>query len=285
VPTRPGPTVQRRRLGIELRRLRETAGKTIDEVAGVLECSDSKVSRIENGQVSASPRDVRDMLEFYGVTPERRDELVEFARTARKKGWWEAYSDTLVVPLVGLEVAAQRILDYDAMVVPGLLQTEDYARALVRAHRPDISADQVERRVEFRMARQDLLTREAPPRLEVVLEECVLRRPVGGPNVMRAQLQRLVDATSLPAVRLQVLPLDVGEHGAMSGAFTVYRFDEPASPDVVYLEHTTSDLYVESPEQVERYNSAFDRLRAAAMRPRRSIAFLKSLVDELILTG
>ena len=124
MPTRPGPTVQRRRLGIELRRLREQAGKTIDEVAQVLECSSSKVSRIETGQVSATPRDVRDMLDFYGVDPDRRDELVEVAREARKKGWWEAYSDTLAVPLVGLEVAADQILAYEAMVVHGLLQTQ-----------------------------------------------------------------------------------------------------------------------------------------------------------------
>jgi transcriptional regulator with XRE-family HTH domain len=282
VPTRPGPTVQRRRLGIELRRLREAAGKTIDEVAQVLECSDSKVSRIENGQVSVSPRDVRDMLEFYRVGPERRDELVEFARTARKKGWWEAYTDTLVVPLVGLEVAARRILAYEAMVVHGLLQTEDYARALIRAHRPDIPAEQVERWVEFRLARQDLLTQDAPPSLEVTLEECALRRPVGGRKIMRAQIQRLIEVSTLPPVTLRVLPLSVGEHAAMSGAFTVYRFDERTSPDVVYLEHTTSDLYVESPEQVERYSTAFERLRAAAMNPRRSASFLKALVGDFV---
>jgi len=278
VPTRPGPTVQRRRLGIELRRLREAAGKTIDEVAHVLECSDSKVSRIENGQVSASPRDVRDMLEFYGVDSERRDELVEFSRVARKKGWWEAYGDTFVVPLVGLEVAADQILAYEAMVVHGLLQTEDYARAQIRAHSPDISADRVQRRVEFRMERQNLLTQNAPPKLEVILEECSLRRPVGGRTVMRAQLQRLTEVATLPAVTLQVLPLGLGEHAAMSGAFTIYRFAERTDPDVVYLEHATSDLYVESSEQVERYSSAFDRLRAAAMDPDESASFLENLV-------
>ena len=282
MPTRPGPTVQRRRLGIELRRLRETAGKTIDEVARVLECSDSKVSRIENGQVAASPRDVRDMLKFYEVDPERREELVEFTRAARKRGWWEAYSDTLVVPLVGLEVAADRILAYEAMAIHGLLQTEDYARALIRAHRPDIPPEQVERRVEFRMARQDLLTESTPPTLEVILEECALHRPVGGSKALRTQLQHLLAITTLPAVTLRVLPLDVGEHAAISGSFTVYRFAEQINPDIVYLEHTTSDLYVESPEQVERYSSAFDRLRAAAMGTRRSTAFLNALVEQLV---
>jgi transcriptional regulator with XRE-family HTH domain len=282
VPTRPGPTVQRRRLGIELRRLREQAGKTIDEVARVLECSDSKVSRIENGQVSASPRDVRDMLKFYGVEDERREELVEFARTARKKGWWEAYGDTLAVPLVGLEVAAHRILAYEAMVVYGLLQTEDYARAQIRAHAPEISEERVQRRVEFGMARQNLLMQEMPPTLEVILEECALRRPVGGRRVMRTQLKRLAEVAALPGVTLQVLPLGVGEHAAMTGAFTVYRFAEPSDPDVVLLEHAASDLYVENPDQIERYSSAFDRLRAAAMNPHQSASFLEALAEEMI---
>ena len=250
MPTRPGPTVQRRRLGIELRRLREQAGKTINQVAQVLECSDSKVSRIENGQVSATPRDVRDMLQFYGVDPERREELVEFARTARKKGWWEAYSDTPIVPLVGLEVAADRILAYEAMVVHGLLQTKDYASSLIRALQPDLSEGQIRRWVELRMIRQDLLGRKDPPAFNVLLEECVLRRPVGGRPVMRAQLQHLGEAVaSKPSLTLRILPLSIGEHAAMDGAFTVHSFSEPADPDVVYFEHpsferVTNDHYL-----------------------------------------
>ena len=281
MPTRPGPTVQRRRLGIELRHFREAAGKTIDEVARVLECSDSKVSRIENGQVSASPRDVRDMLDLYGVVDERRDELVEFARAARKRGWWEAFSDTLAVPLVGLEVASDRILAYEAMAVHGLLQTRDYAAAIIGAMRPDLSEDQVERRVQFRMARQDLLRKEVPPTLEVVLEECTLRRPVGGREAMQEQLRHLLQVASLPSLTLQVLPLSVGEHPAMSGAFTVYHFAEQMDSDVVYLEHGTSDLYLESPDQIERYGATFDRLRASALNRHRSMQFLKSLVEDL----
>jgi transcriptional regulator with XRE-family HTH domain len=280
MPTRPGPTVQRRRLGIELRRLREAAGKTIDQVAQVLECSDSKVSRIENGQVSASPRDVRDMLEFYGVEGDRRQELVEFARTARKKGWWEAYSDTLAVPLVGLEVAADRILAYDAMVVHGLLQTEGYARALIKALRPDLSRDQIERWVAFRMIRQDLLRQDAPPSLQVVIEECALRRPVGGSSTMREQLQHLLEVANLSYLSVQILPLSVGEHGAVSGSFHIYHFAEASSPDVVYLEHTASDLYLDDLDQVERYRAVFERLQRAALTPQRSIAFLSRLTDD-----
>lgn len=278
MPTRPGPTVQRRRLGIELRRLREAAGKTIDEVAQVLECSDSKVSRIENGQVSASPRDVRDMLEFYGLDPDRRDELVEFARSARKKGWWEAYSDTRGVPVVGLEVAADQILAYDAMVIHGLLQTEDYARALFKALRPDLSQAHIERWVTFRMTRQDLLRQADSPTLQVVIEECALRRPVGGHSTMRKQIQHLLEISDLPHVTVQVLPLSVGEHGAVGGSFHVYNFAEPSSPDVVFIEHTGSDLYLDNREQVERYSAAFERLRDAAMSPRRSRALLSELI-------
>lgn len=281
MPTRPSATVQRRRLGIELRRLREQAGSTIDEVARALECSDSKVSRIETGQVSATPRDVRDMLNLYGVHGERQDALVQVARVARQKGWWQAYSDTLVVPLVGLEVAADRIHGYEAMAVPGLLQTRDYARAMIRALRPDLPSDQVERWVELRMTRQELLRQADPPTFQVVLEECALRRPVGGRNAMRAQLQHLKEAATLPALTLQVLPLRVGEHGAMSGAFVIYRFSDPADPDVVYLEHTTSDVYLESPEEVERYATAFDRLRALALHPGDSSSLLTTLASEL----
>jgi transcriptional regulator with XRE-family HTH domain len=287
MPTRPGPTVQRRRLGIELRRLREQAGKTIDEVAQILECSDSKISRIENGQVSATPRDVRDMLEYYGVDEERRGELVDFARAARKKGWWEAYNDTPAVPVVGLEVAADHIFAYEAMVIHGLLQTQDYASSLIRALQPDLSEEQIGRWVEFRMIRQDLLTGNDPPALSVILEECVIRRPVGGREVMLGQLRHLGEAiTSKPSLTVQILPLSVGEHAAMDGAFAVYSFSEPDDPDVVYFEHTafervTNDYYLESLEIVERYRTAFERLQAVALSPDESFRLLAELIDEL----
>jgi transcriptional regulator with XRE-family HTH domain len=281
MPTRPGPTVQRRRLGIELRHLRESAGKTIDEVARVLECSDSKVSRIENGQVSASPRDVRDMLEFYGVDATRSEELVEVARAARKKGWWEAYSDTPVVPLVGLEVAADRILAYEPMAVFSLLQTRKYAQAMIRAMRPELSEELMERWVELRMTRQKLLTRDAPPTIEVILEECAIRRPVGGRDVLHEQLQSLLEATSLPALALRILPLQLGEHAAISGAFTIYGFTELRDPDVVYLEHMVSDSYVESPDEVARYSTAFAAVRSASLGPDESSSLLTAAMREL----
>ena len=275
------PTVQRRRLGIELRRLREQAGLTIEEVATVLECSHSKISRIETGRVGATPRDVRDMLELYKVRQDQRDALILFARKARQRGWWQAYSDTPIIPLVGLETAANRIEQYEARVVPGLLQTRDYAGAIIGAQNPDLSPEQIERWIELRMARQQILRQTEPPELVVVLEECVLRRPVGGRRVMREQLRLLAEAATLPAVTLQVLPLSVGEHAAISGAFVILGFSEPDGPDVVYLELDAGDLYVDTPAQVRRYADAFERLRRTALSPNDSAAVLATAAAEL----
>lgn len=278
---RRSPTVQRRRLGIELRRLREQAGLTIEKVAVALECSDSKVSRIETGQVSVTPRDVRDMCKLYQVDRDQEDALVQFARQARQRVWWQAYSDTAVVPLVGLETAAERIHQYEGRVVPGLLQTRDYAEAIIRALRPDLSPQQTERWVELRMARQRLLRQDDPPDLTVVIEEYVLRRPVGGREAMRVQLRLLADATMLPAVTLRVLPLAVGEHAAISGAFTILRFSEPDGPDVVYLENARGDLYLDNEEQVRRCADAFERVCTVALSPDDSVAFLTTAADAL----
>jgi transcriptional regulator with XRE-family HTH domain len=273
--TRRSATMQRRRLGVELRHLREQAGLTIDEVARRLECSDSKVSRIETGQVSATPRDVRDMLDVYKVDRDHRDALVQIAREARHRGWWEAYSDTPVVPLVGLETAARQVLAYEAMVVPGLLQTWEYAGAVIRVMMPDLPPERVKRWVELRMARQALLTRDDPPEFVAVLDECLLRRPVGGREVLRDQLRHLAEAATLPTVTLQVLPLEVGEHAALSGAFTIYRFAEETDPDVVYLEHARGEPYfIETVREVRRYAAAFESLRATALGDDESAALL-----------
>lgn len=275
---RPSPTVQRRRLGVELRRLREQAGKTIEEVAQALECSDSKVSRIETGQVGATPRDVRDMLDLYGIRDEERDALVQLARQARRRGWWQAYNDTPVVPLVGLEAAADRIYTYEQMVVPGLLQTSEYAGAVLRVGRPDLSPQRIARWLELRMARQAIFTRENAPAFLALFEEDVLRRPVGGNQVMEAQIGHLIEMASLPTVVMQILPSRVGAHAAMSGAFTIYSFSNAADPDVVYLEHAASDLYLESAQEVRRYTLVFERLRMLALSPSDSTALLASLV-------
>ena len=278
---RRSPTLQRRRLGIELRRLREDAGLTIEQVATNLECSDSKVSRIETGQVSATPRDVRDMLDLYQIDHQQRDALVQVARQARQRGWWEAYGDTLAMPLAGLETEADQIYEYETMAVPGLLQTMEYARAVLRIARPELLPQQLERWVTFRMARQTLLTRDHPPSFWAVLEECVLRRPVGGRPVMRDQLHHLSNTVNSERLTLQILPLSVGAHVGMNGPFTVYHFNNREDPDVVYLEHARGDLYLERAEQVEPYGSAFDQLRALALSPEESAALIATTARKM----
>jgi transcriptional regulator with XRE-family HTH domain len=278
VTIRRSPTIRRRRLGIELRRLRESADLTIEDVARRLGYSDSKVSRIETGQVTATPQDVRDMLGLYGITGEQQEALVQVAREAREKGWWQAYSDTLVVPLVGLEVAATTIRIYEVLVVPGVFQTEAYAQAVIRTMRPDLPPGQLSRWIELRMARgRSLFNRPDPPAVTAVVDEGVLRRPVGGRDVMRGQLRRLAQMAAHPAVTLHVLPFSAGEHAAMSGPFTLFGFSDPVDPDVVYLEHITSDLYLEDAGEVRRYVRAFDRLCGLALNPDDSVDLVERL--------
>ena len=282
VTARQGPTFRRRRLGAELRRLRDEAGLTIERVAKSLECSESKVSRIETGQVGASPRDVRDMAELYGVPRQQREALIQLAREARHKGWWHAYGDVPVVPAyVGLEDTVTSFRMYAALLVPGLLQTPAYASAVIRALHQDLDAEQLERWVELRMNRQRLLSRDDSPTLWAILDEAVLRRPVGGPGVMKEQLQVLGEADTRPNVTLQVLPFTSGEHAGMDGGFTIFGFSQSAASDVVHLDNTTGDLYLENPGEIEQYNQVLDRLRSAALEPADSIALLDRLAGQL----
>jgi transcriptional regulator with XRE-family HTH domain len=277
---RRSPTVRRRRLGGELRQLRESAGLTIERVADALKFSNSKISRIETGQVSATPSDVRRMLELYNVGGERRSGVLQSALEARQKDWWQAYSDTLVVPLIGLEAEAGSIRTYEPLLVPGLFQTEEYARAVIGAIRPDLHVDRIEHWVELRMARQTHFKKD-PPELSAVLDEAVLRRAVGGRRVMSQQLHHLMGVCELPTINLQVLPFGAGEHAGMTGAFTIFSFDEPAVPDTVYIEQPKDDMYLESTEEVQRYARAFDSLRAMALEPDASSDLLLRLSKEL----
>jgi transcriptional regulator with XRE-family HTH domain len=280
MPTR-SPTVRRRRLGIELRRLRDEAGLTIERVAEALECSDSKISRIETGQVSATPRDVRDMLQIYGVDEQLRDELMQMAREARQKGWWHAFGDIPVPAIVGFESAASSMSHYAALTIPFLFQTPDYARAVLRAIRGDLPSEEIERRVELRMARQSLLTQEDAPLLWIVIDEGALRRRVGGFETMRTQLERIREFSALPNVTLQILAFTSGEHAGMDGGFTIIGFPEEADPNLVFIEHTTSDLYVEDAAAVRQYDHLFNHLRASALSPADSIHFLTTLEKDL----
>jgi transcriptional regulator with XRE-family HTH domain len=285
--TTRSPAGRRRRLGAELRRLREDAGLTIDKVAEALDCSQSKVSRIETGQVGATPRDVRDMLALYRVTETQREALVQIAREARERGWWQKFVDVPdgVPAFVGLEAAARSIDIYMSLVVPALLQTSDYTRAVIRAVRPDLPDREIDRRVELRMSRQPLLEQEDPPTLRALLDESLLRRPVGGDAVMRAQLHKLVEAAALPNVTIQVLPGSTGAHAGMDGPFTIFGFPASAKLDVVVLDSAADVVYLEGPDDLRRYRRVFELLGPAALTPEGSIAFLTRLRDGAGRTG
>jgi transcriptional regulator with XRE-family HTH domain len=286
VPARRSPSVRGRRLGLELRRLREVAGLTIEQVAATLECSDSKISRIETGQVSATPRDVRDILDIYQIRGQQRDWLIQLARESRQKGWWhKEYHDLPISNLVGLEDAATLIRAYRELVVPGWLQTEAYARAVIRAILID-RPHEVERRVKLRMTQQEKLlgnaTKDGSPALWAILDEAVLRRSIGGSSVMRKQLEHLGEAATLPHVNLQVLPFEKGAHAGLDGGFTIVGFEQVGDPDVVYLEHTTSDLYLEDSKSINRYDLLFKDLQATALDLKSSIEFLGKVAEDPI---
>ncbi|WP_329084858.1 helix-turn-helix domain-containing protein [Streptosporangium sp. NBC_01469] len=276
------PTVRRRRLASELRRLRERAQLTMEEVGERLGWSATKVSRIETARVRVALTDTGRLLDLYAVGSAKRGELLDLAKDARKKGWWQAYGDlpTEYTTYIGLEAEATSMRSFAPTVLPGLLQTEDYARAVIRSALSISSPGEIERRVEVRMARQTLLVQDVPLRLWTVLDEAVIRRPVGGPEVMRSQLKRLLDITDLPNVAIQVLPFAVGVHPGTNGAFQIMEFPEPADPDVVFMENFTGSLYIERETDIYRYSLAFDHLRAKALDPDDSRRFIAEAASQ-----
>jgi transcriptional regulator with XRE-family HTH domain len=263
------PTVRRRRLAAELRRLRQAAKLTIDQVAETLEWSGGKVSKIENARVSVLPRDARRLLDVYGVPqgPER-DLLLSLARESRERGWWQQYGEAVpewFATYVGLEAEASAISVYQAEVVPGLLQTERYAAALHRAELMNATEEEVEQHVAVRMQRQKRLEQPDAPQLWAVLNEAVIRRNVGGREVMREQLAKLVEAASAPNITLQILPFSGGAHAAMDSAFWIVSFDPPTDGDIVYFEHPTCSLYLDKAQEIARYRLVYEHLRAASL--------------------
>jgi transcriptional regulator with XRE-family HTH domain len=243
-------------VGAQLRRLRTDKGISREQAGEAIRASEWKIHRLENGQVSFKERDIVDLLRLYGITdPGEVAALLTMAREANEPGWWQHYSDVLPQwfrAYVDLESATTLIRTYEGQLVPGLLQTEDYVRAVIGGALEE-SPEEAERRVALRVARQTLLTRPGAPGLWAVVDEAALRRPVGGPKVMRAQLEWLIDATKLPNVTLQILPFGAGAHPAMVGAFSILRFPDQELPDIVYLEHLTNALYLDKREDVERY--------------------------------
>jgi transcriptional regulator with XRE-family HTH domain len=271
-------------VGAQLRRLRTDKGLTREQAAEAIRGSEWKIHRLENGQVGFKDRDIVDLLALYGVTdPAEVDALLAMAREANNPGWWQQYGDLLPQwfrAFVDLESAATLIRTYEGQLVPGLLQAEDYMRAVVGGSYLGEAPEEVERRVALRVARQALLERPAGPRLWAVVDEAALRRPVGGREVMRAQLERLVQATKLPNVTLQVLPWSAGAHAAMTGAFSVLRFGDQDLPDVVYVEHLTNALYLDRREDVNQYLHVMDTISVRAASPDKTVDTLHKILKE-----
>ena len=275
MPVRPSPTVRRRRLRYELRRLRDEHGMTIEQVqdrsGGDIKAP--SISRWESGERSVRPTDLRLLLDIYGVDGERREALLTLARQAKERGWWQSYRSAIpqwFQVYVGLEAEASSVRVYESELVHGLLQTADYYRAFLRAG-PAAAADaEADRKIEVRLARQERLTGEDPPDYWAVLNEAVIRRVVGGARVMREQLGHIADMATLPHVNVQVLPFGAGVHPAMDGSFEILGFPEPGDPDVVYLENQAGSLYLEEAAEIDRYTRMFSHLMAKALDPEES---------------
>jgi len=278
------PTVLRILLGTQLRKLREAKGISREQAGELIRGSDSKISRMELGRVSFKERDVADLLTLYGVVDrEERTALLALTRQANEPGWWQRYTDVVwpwVHAYLGLEQAASLIRIYELQLVTGLLQHEEYTRALMLSgNLPDATPEEIERRVALRMQRQEMLSRPDPPRLWVVQDEAGLRRPIGGRKVMRLQLEALIESAAKPNITLQVLPFHVRWHGVI-GAFITLRFPEPEVPDIAYTEQMTSALYLDKQDDVDRYMAAMDKLTVSCPPPERTPDILRQIIQE-----
>ena len=280
-----GPTVLRILLGAQLRGLRESKNISREDAGWEIRASGSKISRMELGRVSFKERDVSDLLSLYGVTDlKERETLLNLAQQANNPGWWHHFSDILPAwfqSYLGLEAAATLIRTYEIQFVPGLLQTADYARAVILLGHAGADSDEIARRIELRRQRQQILNRPDPPQLWVVIDEAVLRRPIGGVDVMKAQIEQLIEASKLPNVRMQIIPFLAGGHAAAGGPFAILRFPEPELPDVVYVEQLTSAIYLDKREDVDHYAIAMERVCIDAEPPNHTPEILEKLLQEV----
>ncbi|MXM68148.1 helix-turn-helix domain-containing protein [Streptomyces sp. HUCO-GS316] len=276
------PTVRRRRLGQELRRLRELKGMTAEEVAERLLVSQSKISRLENGRRSISQRDVRDLCGVYEVEDQRIVEsLMQMAKDSRQQGWWHAFGDIPYSVYIGLETDAESLRVYEPQVVPGLLQTRQYAEAIIQGALPETSVTDIEKRVQVRLRRQDRIAAEREPlRLWVVLDEAALRRVVGSRQVMREQLEHVAEVSQQPHITVQVLPFEVGAHPGINGQYAILEFADAADSSVVYIEGVTSDLYLEKAHDVQKYTVMYEHLRAQALNVDQSRRLIEDVAKE-----
>jgi transcriptional regulator with XRE-family HTH domain len=281
------PSVLRMILGRQLEELRTRAGLTFEDAGVALGVSHSTIRRMEAAKVARLRQpDVEKLLQTYGVTDQREiDTFLKSVREANKRGWWHNYRDVLpdwFAAYLSLEQAASQIRAYEAQFVPGLLQTADYARALLGAGNPHAPSEATDRRVALRLRRQELLTREAPPRVWIVMDETVLRWPVGGPEVMRAQIDHLIEMNALPHVTLQIMPFGNGPHPAMrAGAFHLFRFRAPELPEIVYLSGLVGAVYLDKGDDVVVYREALDRLGAQSAPAGKTEAYLGAIRKEL----
>jgi transcriptional regulator with XRE-family HTH domain len=264
------PTVRRRELGARLRALRTEKNLTVEQVAATVLCSASKVSRMETGHGVATPRDIRDLCDLYGVTDQaERERMLQLAREGRQQGWWQPY-DLDFDTYVGLEAAAIGLKYYQSTIVPGLLQTADYARAMLEVSIPKLAPERMNELLEVKMTRQRILSREQPLRLWAVIDEAALHRVVGGPAVMAEQLQRIAEVTSNPNVTMQVIPYEAGAHPAMDSTFNILEFADSV-PDVVYVEGLVGWIYLDRPAEIDKYQQVFDNLCHLALSSKESI--------------
>jgi transcriptional regulator with XRE-family HTH domain len=281
--TRQTPTVRLRRLAAELRTLRASAGLTRDEVVERTGINVATLYRIEHAKVRPQTRTLRTLLDLYGADQENQAELIALLRDARQRGWLHAYQSDLpeqYTTYIGLEGEARSVWNYESLFIPGLLQTEDYARAVIGAGLPGARREDIEPRVEVRMQRQDVLRNDSPLELWAIVDEAALRRQAGGPAVMQAQLRHLLDAVELPNITLQVIPFSVGAHAGMPGSFVFMQFAEATIPYVIYLDSMAGDLFLEAEADVRRYRLAFEHLRAVAVSPDESRALVAALAAE-----
>lgn len=280
---RQTPTVRLRRLAAELRSLRASSGLTRDEVVERTGINAATMYRIEHARVRPQTRTLRTLLDLYGVEKEQQAELVGLLRDARERGWLHAYQSELpeqYMNFIGFEGEARSSWNYESLFVPGLLQTQDYARAVIRGEFPFASRDEIERRVEVRIARQGVLQGDNPLELWGIVDEAALRRQVGGQAVMRAQLRHVLDAVELPNVTFQVIRFDAGAHAGMRGSFVFLQFTDAAIPDVIYIDSMAGELFLEEESDVRRYRLVFEHLRAVAASPDASRSLIASIVTE-----
>lgn len=273
--------IRRRRIGMLLRGYREAARLTTQQVGDELDCSGAKISRVETAHSPAQRRDVRDMLDLYGVTDQQRQEVMDLLKDARNPGWWDQYNDTLprkYSTFIGFEAAARLIRSYEPQVIPGLLQTGDYARETIRKGLPGATTEEIDARVAVRLERQKVLTKERPLRLVTVVDEAALRRVVGGPKMMDQQLHHLVEQAARPNVSVHVLPFESGASACTTGPFMLLEFPERTHPKVGYLENGAGDLYLERAAQVERYERLYDELHGDALGTDESVELIRALL-------